>query len=249
MKINKYDNFNYENTRNIIIDVIENLKHDDVVYDGSFNSGFYKYSNDEVKKEINIIVNELKKYNINLFNFIKEHENEVFTDHNFIDNSAIYDAILYEYDKNKAVLAGYEIDQLELDEFFIKYSYDYYKYDIGKKYLLQTYKNLDEYFRYTAEVMVPSLLEYLQYYGEFDGEKASIVKKCGNGYTTFVNMKYMKEKRKEFSDLYSWKLPHRIKDDIMQIYVGNDSCKISKKEYDDIKNKFDMINNIKKFNL
>jgi len=262
MKVEKFD---YNKTKNLIIDTISDIEEEYDVENGNFQFGYYKKTYDEVKKDIDILISELKKNGVNLSDFFKLYKNEIYKDYNFESHSAFMDAILYYFDKDKGILSGVKLEDSNEFEFLIKYKYGYYNYDMGKKFILQSYDDMDAYYQDTAEKLLLGLLspEGRNNIGdEFTGtkdnaenivEKCSIVKQYDNGFTIFIHLKsFMTELSKYSMAKYDYSMfvdtlesdidpiPYRIFDDLMQIFIGYTVHKISLEEFNSIKNELDV---------
>jgi len=261
----KIDKFDYNKTKNIIIDTISEIEETFNIDNGNFQFGYYKKNFKDIKNNIKVLISELKDKNINLFNFFKQYENEVFNDHTFVDHSAFMDAILYWYDKNKGILSGVKLENSSEYEYFIKYKYEYYNYDMGIKFILQSYNNMEEYYKDTAELLLLGIISP-QYSStnigdNFSGtkndakkivEKCSIIRKYNNVYTIYVHLNLLfTELSKDYTSYNYDKfiktlmsdigtIPFKIVDNIMLIYIGNTNNKISSKEFNDIKNILDI---------
>jgi hypothetical protein len=84
------------------------------------------------------------------------------------------DAVLYKFDKDFP-LSGGEMNK-EVDyEFTIKYSYGYQNCDLGRKYLLQAFNSLEDFYKETAKVLVDVIIEDKKYKVTTDIDKKSTI--------------------------------------------------------------------------
>ena len=257
----KIDKFEYKKGKELILDTISELSETSEIHVGSFNFGYYKKNYNDIKKEIELLSNKLKEQNFDLMSFIEEYENEVFMDFDFSAHSAFMDTLLYTYDKNKAELGGLKlIDSSEI-EYVFKYKYGYYNFDMGKKYILQSFNTLDDYYKATANNLLLGLLspDYSNTsIGIFDKETAanivercSIVKKYDKCFTIYINLTNLhleisKKDRVSYDEFISDieldinPINHRIFENILEIFIGCRKNEISLKEFDEIKKKLDL---------
>lgn len=260
----KIENFEYNAQKRIIFDVIDELSDEGDISNNSFNQGgLYKEEFENIEQQIEILENELKKQKVDLFGFIKKYETEVFKDYDFTDRNGFVDCVLYKYDKNKGILSGIELIDSSEGEYFIKYSYGYHFYDMGKRFILQSFKNMMEYFNETAENLLIGLFsdEASNHVGnEVDvtiaqarkmRKKISIIKKYENGYIIYVNLfLFLNEIYKcndknhieynTFVDMLEKDLveiTYKKINNILLISIGEEFPKISKEEFDTIKEK------------
>lgn len=192
--ITKQKDFAYKtiskNYLNIIDDFIEdnNLK-------GCFHNNFKE---EDTNKQIQNLIDTLEANNLNFQTFYKEYKEEILRDTRFTSDGYFMDFFLYHFDK-QYTLGGQSLYDGEIDEHVIKYKYGWYKYDLGKQYILQTYSSLEEYFYETAKCFIFSMLVGNEIRNEFQSgligignsdilhipDFCSIVKK-ENGYTALI---------------------------------------------------------------
>lgn len=254
----KVDKFDYKRYKDIVVDIIWKLMGTDRIYAGSFNNGFYFKSLKDANEQLKIITDTLKNFGVDLFDFIKKFEKEVFSDHSFTQSCAMMDYILYTYDKNKAELSGFKLKHSDLNEYYYKYSYGYYKYDMGKKYLMQSYDNLDDYFKDTAHKIIPSML-YDHRIDESKLKDTFVVKKHKNGYIAYCNLELLKNIFKgDFNlfieDIESMEKMSKnsyliINDNLLRIFINCEKEKISKSEHDEIIDELDIKYKANMYNL
>lgn len=253
----KVDKFDYKRYKDIVVDLIWKLMETNRIYAGSFNNGFYRKSLKGADEQLKIVTDTLKNFGIDLFDFIKKFEKEVFSDHSFTQSCAMMDYILYTYDKNKAELSGFKLKDSDFNEYYYKYSYGYYKYDMGKKYLMQSYDNLDDYFEDTAYKMIPSML----YDHSIDESKLNdtfIVKRHDKGYVIYCNLEFLKNIFKSGFKFFIEDIKNMekmadsdlmINDNLLIIFINCENKKISKSEYYNIIDELDLHYKANKYNI
>lgn len=272
MKVSKFD---YISKRNKVIEVINDLMYDDeTISSNSFSAGGYKKRFLEYKEDIKKIEKELKKrYNIDLYDFIHEYEDEVFSDHLFTQQNALYDTLLYSYNKNKGILYGIKLSETDAVEHLIKYRYSYHNYDMGKRYLLQSYGSMKKYFYEAANNLLEALI--VPEYDDGDvaylfnsnitkekvnknKDKCSIIKHDDNGSTIFISIKLLLNlifdksvSISEFEkavdlDLNHQEIEHEFKDDILIAYFGNPSKNYN---FDEIKKELEFKFDVNNYNV
>lgn len=187
----------------IIIDIIVNYVYNNKL-DDSFSGGKYYRSN--VKKDIADFKEYLKERGIDCDEFFKLYKKKIFSDKFFIGTCGFLDALLYSYDKSNPIGGGYELISLENEssecEHIIKYNYNYHEYELGKNYILQSYKTLENFFFGCAEWYWKELFQSdnsviyeNEWIRKFDFEKnhklfmMSI--KLSNGAISFINLNHM----------------------------------------------------------
>lgn len=266
----KIEKFNYKKGKDLIFDTIYELSHIGKIEKGSFNINYFKKEYVDIKKEIKLLIDELKEKNFDLMRFIEEYEDEVFKDFDFISNDAFMDTILYTYDKNKADLGGLKlIDSSEI-EYVFKYKYGYYSFDMGKRYILQSFNTLDDYYKATANNFLLGLLspDYSSTsIGIFNKknaldiiERCSIVKQYDKGYTIYVHLEHLyievsKKDRITYDEFVKdiendiSPISHRIFENILEIFIGYRKKEITLREFDEIKNKLDIYYQAKRYNI
>lgn len=232
----KVDKFGYMAEKDKVLDVIYNLMHSEFeIHSGSFNARFYMKTNKEADEDIKKIKDELKKkYNLNLDDFFNKYHEEIYKDPKFIDWCAIVDYLLYSYDKKEGVLSGYHIYEGEINEYYIKYSYNYHKYDIGKKYILQNFGSMNAYYKETAKILIKSFLANNYIFPEKDISKSYSVKHLFSScYVINCNMEILETlldegEYYEFKQALNQDKPFdnfKINDNILQIYINCDDIK------------------------
>lgn len=254
----KIDKFDYKQTKDIILNTISELDDEGEISTGNFQFGYYKNKLAYIREDIKVVENKLKEQGIDLYKFIKKYEKEVFDDSDFVSHDAFMDTLLYVYDKEKSILSGALMSDGDDKEYFVKYNYGYYTYDMGKRYLLQTYKTLNDYYKDTAENILYGYLN--SYFGcSHDTiERCSVIKKYGDGYTIYAHLRalyyemkvddkydnFVDEIDSDFKDIQ-----HKIDHDILYIYINNDSHIITNSEAKEIKNNLDVAYQTSKYGL
>ena len=112
---------------------------------GSFmNDSYYKADYKSDIKKLNDFL--IKSFNYDLDKFFKEYDKEIYSDDFFVSQCGFIDALLYTYDQ-KYPLSGFPLQKnTGNDEVVIKYEYGYQNYDLGKKYLLQNFNTLEDFY-------------------------------------------------------------------------------------------------------
>lgn len=252
----KIDKFSYKQGKEIIIDVIDKLGDDKIIPSSSFID-MYNKKISEMEKDIEIIKNELLKKGINLFQFIGEHEASVFSDQDFCARDALMDTILYLYDNEKGILGGNKLIDSEEEEYFIKYKYGYYNYEMGLRYLLQSFDSLDDYYKFTANTILYSYIN-----SHFGGDKelindSSIIKEYTKGYTVYCDLELLYsniEIRTHYDNFVEEinedlkEISHVINNNILEIYIGYKN-KISSRELKKITDELNLKSTAKKYNM
>jgi hypothetical protein len=141
-------------------DIIDNyIENNDLCR--SFSSG--RYYKADYKKDIEDFKLYLKGVDINFDIFIKRHWNRVFSDDFFVENNGFLDSLLYQYNQAYPIGGRYELDQLEQGnpacEHIMKYDYGYHKFDLGRKYILQSYETIADYFFACAQLLGKELFD------------------------------------------------------------------------------------------
>jgi hypothetical protein len=249
----RLDTFEYNKIKNIIIDYVEDIGKQ------SFTNGFYREKYENVLKDIYTLIGKLKdEYDIDLKNFMKKYENKIFGDNDFISSCSFMDSILYWYDKNKGILAGYTYHDSNEYEYYIKYDYGYHNYDMGVRYILQSFNNLDEYFKNTAENYMKGYLDNNQ--GILVDETFQKVKKYGNNYISYTNLYYVCESNKKRTyekiidnieeDFTNKDIQYDIIDGIIQVNIGKEEIDNFPDKYlQEAKNEIDIKASMKKYNI
>lgn len=110
----------------------------------SFKNGYYakdyKKHIDKLKKFIQ------NKLGYNLDDFMIKFKSKIYSDDFFTSNCGFIDALLYTYDSNFPLSGDILQDYGAGDEYVIKYDYGYDMYDLGRKYILQNYESLEDFY-------------------------------------------------------------------------------------------------------
>ena len=166
------------------------------------------------------------------------------------------DSLLYYYDKKEGILSGIKMSDQNVEEFYFKYKYGYHTYDMGRRFLLQSYNDLNEYYEDTANKLIYSYLTAIWGCDKEEADKCYVIKKYGNGYTIYAHLGIMQsftnsslddfknEIRKDFIDT-----KYKIIDDILQLFVGYNYHAVSQKELDEIVDKLELRYNVEKYNI
>lgn len=253
----KVNNFDYNTKKNTFFEVFDILVEEDILNDESFcNGAYYKYDNKDINKLINIFEKTSKKSGLNIPEFMETYKDSIYSDYDF-QKCGFIDMILYKYDKEKGLLAGYHLNNSSNVEYSIKYEYGYYKYDIGKNFILQSYETFDDYFKDTAKYYLIGVFE--NYIGAVDDGnilKNQIIKKYRNGYFIFANLRGLfKYSYINNYDEFVSTLKYYISDsfnydnDIMCIKINIDKFNVDDIDFDEIVEDFRIINASNKYNL
>lgn len=258
------DKFEYKAQKDKIISLIGELIDDDIIPGVSFNFGYYKRNYDSIEEEYIKKTKELlSKNGIDLDKFFSQFKKQIYKDWQFTAVNAFYDSLLYYYDNKNGLLGGYKLSESEDKEYFIKYSYGYFNYDMGKKFILQSFNNLEDYYKETAERFLKGMSDKKDIIPRDKLDLCSITKKYDNCYTIYVNLKYAYTFF-DFSGPYKnynydrfiieikkdlGNTNYRIFDHILSIFIGCRNNKISLKEFDEIKDELNMRYEASKFNL
>lgn len=176
-----------------IVELIKEFIETDWKYTKHFmNNAYYK---ENYEADIRNLKNYLSNNDIDLDYFMQKYKNKIYQDEFFNSTSGFLDTLLYIYD-NKFPLSGGELqDYGGGDEYLIKYFYGYDKYDLGRKYLLQKYKNIDDFYYDCANMFLnPYNIENYVLSDIFDNvEKykdsfSKIIKK-DEGYFILIDLK------------------------------------------------------------
>lgn len=234
----RVEKVSYRNYKDKVLDVVHFLKNEREIFRWSFNNGFFRKSNEEANKEIKKIKKKLKEdYNIDLNDFFNKYKREIFNDPQFTNCCAILDYLLYTYDKNGSPLSGYYMDDElypVIPEYYIKYNYNYAKYDIGKKFILQNFGDMDTYYKKTAELLIKSFLENEYIFPKKDISKSYSVKNIYGGcYLIYCDMKKLEtlldnDEYRIFTNALNRDKPFdnfTLNDNILQIYINCDDIK------------------------
>lgn len=240
----RIDKFDYKKTKDIILDTIEDLVNDKKIDSYASLMHRYTYEYSAIKKEISILNKNLKNKGIDLYSFISDYEKEVFNDSDFTEQNLFLDTILYSYDKNKGILGGNTLLDSEYTmEYYFKYKYGYYNYDMGLKYLSQSYTSMNEYYKDTTKYLLDHFM--ISYYDSPPNElkdvreKCISVKKYKNGFTLYLFLEnlftyfdndyedFLSEVEEYFSVLPS---EYKIENNILIAFINCEDHDISKKE-------------------
>jgi len=274
----KIDKFDYKKTKKIIFDTIDGLMSNNKITDGSFSNSYYVLAFEDIKREIDFLTNKLKsKHNIDLVDFFEKNKDKIYSDPEFTGHSAFVDTLLYSFDNKNGILYGIKLDDASEIEFLIKYKYGYYQYDMGRKYILQSYDSMEDYYKATAENIMIGLLapdnnqtdismEFGLYLtveqAESIIEKSSMVRKYNNGYTVYIHLLSLYSELLRISDddvKYDdfincierdfHNIPKRLFDGMLEVYIGYKNNKISLQEFDEIKGELSFSGDAYKYNL
>lgn len=126
------------------------------------NGAYYRADYETDIKELNAYL--IKSFNYNLDIFFDEYNKEIYSDDFFTQTCGFLDTLLYTYDQ-KYPLGGFFLEKnTGNDEVVIKYDYGYQNYDLGKKYLLQNFDTLEDFYFECAS-------KFFTYYNEVSGFK------------------------------------------------------------------------------
>lgn len=259
----KIDKFEYKRIKEIILENFESSI--------SFMiGGYYSTNFSNVRKDILKIAEKLDvEYGIDLVTFFKNYNNEIYKDSDFISSCAFVDCLLYWYDSEKGILGGYKLKDSETEfskeEFVIKYKYGYCNYDLGKRYILQSYKSIEEYYEVTSKHFLYGLIE--SDWSLTSNKIDEIVKKCSitkkysdNSYVIYIHLRYLYFLLDATypDDIDNLKdnlgpIKYYIFDHLLEIYIGDKLHKISLQERDNIYNtlniEYEFEKSIKTYNL
>lgn len=258
----KVNNFDYNTKKNTFFEVFDILVEEDILNDDSFcNGAYYEYDNKDINKLINIFEKASKKNGLDIAEFMETYKDLIYSDVDF-QKCGFIDTVLYKYDKEKGWLSGYHLNNSVNVEYSIKYEYGYYKYDMGKNFILQSYETLDDYFKDTAKFYLIGIFEnYIGSVNENDIFKNQIIKKYKNGYIVFANIRALFEYSYDYDYGYDYdKFVSSIKDnivdtyysydyDIMCIKINIDKFNVDDIDFDEIVEDFRIINASNKYNL
>lgn len=256
MKVNKFD---YNRKKELFFNVLNELENEGLITLDSFSGGIYEYDNDDINSKIDLLEEELNKNGLNLSEFMNEYKDVIYSDVSFTSANGFLDAVLYKYDKVNGLLGGYLLKNTSNEEYYIKYMYGYYKHDMGKNFILQSYETMDDYFKDTAKLF---LVGYFENFHDIDEEKIlkyQIVKKYNEGFVVFANLKQLFEKsgRHNYKDFLE-EIDNDIKnsveyyyviDNVLVITINVDVFDINHTDFDKIAEEFDIINQSDKYNL
>lgn len=255
----KVDKFDYKRIKRVIFDTMEELEEEEIIQKGSFEEGYFRNDLKDIQPQINFLITELKKKGVDLYGFIKEYENKVFDDGDFIYDSALMDTILYTYDNKKGILQATKLIDSQPEEYFIKYQYEYYKYDIGRRFILQSFDTIEDYYKATAKNLLYGYLSNDYGADEEIASDCSVVKKYGNGYTIYVHLALLFKELELASYTYDEfvdglisgldPIPNKIQNGILEIFIGYKFHKISNEELKDITSDLESKFQAHKYNL
>ena len=160
---------NYDEVSGLISDFLELDEYNHLDGHNFCVGGFYKYSDEELSKIFKELDKYLKENGIDFAEFYRNNKKDILKD-NFYISDAFMDALLYQYDKSTE-LGGINMDCYEYaSELIIKYDYGFQNYDMGKKWLLQNFDSLEEFYSLAAKNYIKSLIE-----GETEESKKEIL--------------------------------------------------------------------------
>jgi len=134
-----------------VVIAIDSFINKEFKYPKSFKGGYYSQDYEEDIKNLNKFLKS--GLNIDLDTFMEKYKSEIYSDDFFTEHCGFLDSILYTYD-NKFLLSGNLIgDNYNeyVDENLIKYEYGYDMYDLGRKYILQNYDTLEDFYFESAK--------------------------------------------------------------------------------------------------
>lgn len=153
-KINEFANSDYYDYDEVKEYIGEFL---DEEYFPSFSRYFNRDGNEDIAK----LRKFLKEYNIDLDKFMKDYLEKILDDDFFIYANGFMDYLIYCYDK-KYPLGGEEMRSV--DDVMVKFDYGYHKFNLGKKYILQTYESLGAYFEMAVDCLFTNKLKEESYF-------------------------------------------------------------------------------------
>ena len=78
---------------------------------------------------------------------MKSNLNRILKDENFVSNNGFYDYLVYKYDNSHPLSGNLLSDSGDIDEdIVIKFDYGYHNYDLGRKYILQSFDTISDYY-------------------------------------------------------------------------------------------------------
>ena len=152
--ITKQKDFEYKTQSTKVLDLIEDFMIENEYLKGSFTNRFKVQDSD---KDIHRLIDFLREKGCDFQIFFEDYKDQILKDQRFTSDGYFMDLFLYHFDDNVPI-GGNLLEDSEPDEHVIKYKYGYYKYDLGKQYILQTYDTLEEYFFRTADDFIISML-------------------------------------------------------------------------------------------
>lgn len=256
MKINKFD---YNTKKDIFFDVFSDMRDEEEVYDDSFSNGMYQYDNIRIEEQIKNFEEKAEENGLNVPKFMSEYKDTIYSDSSFTLNSGFIDAILYKYDKQKGILAGYQLNESSNEEYYMKYSYGYYKYDMGRNFILQSYNTMDDYFKDTAKLFLVGFFDSMYGCDEEVTLKNEIVKNYKIGYVVFANLKQLFKNSQErhyerflndiIDDLKNSVEYIDIINDVLVITINVDEFNINDVNFEEITEDFEVLNQSDIYNL
>jgi len=257
----KVDKFDYKKYKNIILDTIRDLDDQEKIQIKSFTSKYYQLDFGDVKKQIKILIRDLQHQGVDLSKFMKDYKDQIYKDFDFVAHDAFLDSLLYWFDKEEGILSGLKLSDSYDEEFFIKYCYGYYNYDMGKRFILQSYNSLEEYYEETANRFLSGLFKRTFFDNVTPNiiERCSIIRKYGNGYTIYAHLNALLLEIKsgvsydnfikEIKDILGRSNAYRIFDGILEIYIGYKKNPITIEEFKEIQNDLDVNYQANLYNL
>lgn len=261
----KIDKFEYKKNKEIVITTIYKISNK--IDQRSFTN-YYINNYVEVKNDIKILENELKKQNFDLTKFFEKYKDEIYKDYDFTQVNGFYDSLLYYFDDKDGLLSGNKLLGSEDIEYVYKYKYGYYNYDMGKKFILQSFKTLKDYYKTTAKKFLLGLMDINYSIDKKDIKKLSIILPNNDSFILLIHLRILysllrynkmsySEFKNEFKEIIKGSR-FESNGDIIQILIGDNYTGnvISQDKYNEIKNKFDIIHkeilfkqDVKNFNL
>jgi hypothetical protein len=225
----KIHNFKYIDDKEIVIDTIYDIeiKYYNISFSNMFNKNL-----DHIESEIKRLKKELNNRNFDLDKFMLDNKDIILKDDDFINNNGFMDILLYQYFKDDVSLSGYKLEDQNDEEFYIKYTYGYHNYNLGRKFILQSFDSIDDYFKETSEKFLNGLSD-LNYIKDKNIIKYfSEIKNISNCYVVFISIpllyKYAFNNNNDniVSLLQLNNTLYSIKNDILVCYIGNNKVHI-----------------------
>jgi len=184
----------YEILKSKLIKIVDLFK-------GSFrNTYFLRTGKDEFQE----FLEECEQDNFDVDYFMSNYISKAIQDNDLVYHSAIMDMLLYKYDKKhplSGALLTDDIGSWDDNGAIIKYNYNYHKLDLGKKYLYQSYDNLSEFYKESANQFPLSFMQrHIDFKIKLESEKLfspksniieyySDVVNFKNYYASIINLK------------------------------------------------------------
>lgn len=262
----KIDKFEYKKNKDIVIDTIYELR--TKIDQGSFTN-YYVNNYDYVKNDIKILENELKKQNFDLTEFFQKYKEEIYKDYDFIQVNGFYDSLLYYFDNENGILSGNKLLGSDDIEYVYKYKYGYFNYDMGKKFILQSFETLKKYYKTTAKKFLLAFIStnISNKNAKDIVKKSSVILPNNDSFILIIHLRILYSllnNKLTYSD-FKYNFKEDIKgsrfesdDDIIQILIGDNYTgnTVSQDKYNEIKNKFNITykeilfqQDVKNFNL